>query len=53
MINLNNLDRENWLLCAKLSLDNSQKDYVAPNVYSIAESNVEEYFKKTLTENSS
>ncbi|HEB4101263.1 TPA: GNAT family N-acetyltransferase [Acinetobacter baumannii] len=44
MINLNNLDRENWLLCAKLSLDESQKDYVAPNVYSIAESKVEEHY---------
>ncbi|HCT8643523.1 GNAT family acetyltransferase, partial [Acinetobacter baumannii] len=28
MINLKNLDRENWLLCAKLLLDESQKDYV-------------------------
>ncbi|WNX58450.1 GNAT family acetyltransferase [Acinetobacter baumannii] len=53
MINLKNLDRENWLLCAKLSLDNSQKDYIAPNVYSTAESKVEEHFEKTLTENSS
>ncbi|MCO9048187.1 GNAT family acetyltransferase [Acinetobacter sp. UC24323] len=46
MINLKTLDRENWLLCAKLSLDNSQKDYIAPNVYSTAESKVEEHFKK-------
>lgn len=38
MINLKNLNRENWIQCAKLSLDESQKDYVAPNVYSIAES---------------
>ncbi|MGE8608977.1 MAG: GNAT family N-acetyltransferase, partial [Acinetobacter baumannii] len=30
MINLKNLDRENCLLSAKLSLDESQKDYVAP-----------------------
>ncbi len=44
MINLKNLDRENWLLCAKLLLDESQKDYVAPNVYSIAESKVEEHY---------
>ncbi|SSU91624.1 GNAT family acetyltransferase [Acinetobacter baumannii] len=28
----------------KLLLDESQKDYVAPNVYSIAESKVEEHF---------
>ncbi|MFJ1327376.1 GNAT family N-acetyltransferase, partial [Acinetobacter baumannii] len=34
----------NWLLCAKLLLDESQKDYVAPNVYSIAESKVEEHY---------
>ncbi|HCQ9956482.1 TPA: GNAT family N-acetyltransferase [Acinetobacter baumannii] len=44
MINLKTLDSENWLLCAKLSLDESQKDYVAPNVYSIAESKVEEHY---------
>ncbi|WP_087088846.1 GNAT family N-acetyltransferase [Acinetobacter pittii] len=44
MISLKDLDRENWLLCAKLSLDDSQKDYVASNVYSIAESKVEEYY---------
>lgn len=44
MISLKDLDRENWLLCAKLSLDDSQKDYVAPNVYSIAESKVEEHY---------
>nr|WP_308738266.1 GNAT family acetyltransferase [Acinetobacter seifertii] len=43
MIDLKNLERENWLLCAKLSLDYSQRDYVAPNVYSIAESKVEEH----------
>lgn len=44
MISLKDLDRENWILCAKLSLDESQKDYVAPNVYSIAESKVEEHY---------
>lgn len=44
MINLKNLNRENWILCAKLSLDEYQKDYVAPNVYSIAESKVEEHY---------
>ncbi|NUE93361.1 GNAT family N-acetyltransferase [Acinetobacter seifertii] len=44
MIDLKNLERENWLLCAKLSLDYSQRDYVAPNVYSIAESKVEEHY---------
>ncbi|MCE7531082.1 GNAT family N-acetyltransferase [Acinetobacter nosocomialis] len=44
MINLKNLDRENWIQCAKLSLDEAQKDYVAPNVYSIAESKVEEHY---------
>ncbi len=44
MINLKNLDRENWIQCARLSLDESQKDYVAPNVYSIAESKVEEHY---------
>lgn len=44
MISLKDLDRENWLLCAKLSLDDSQKDYVAPNVYSIAESKVEAHY---------
>ncbi|MDQ9948953.1 MULTISPECIES: GNAT family N-acetyltransferase [Acinetobacter] len=44
MISLKDLDRENWLLCAKLSLDDSQKDYVASNVYSIAESKVEEHY---------
>nr|WP_323126756.1 GNAT family acetyltransferase [Acinetobacter pittii] len=41
MISLKDLDRENWIRCARLSLDESQKDYVAPNVYSIAESKVE------------
>lgn len=44
MIRLKDLDRENWILCARLSLDESQKDYVAPNVYSIAESKVEEHY---------
>lgn len=44
MINLKNLNRENWIQCANLSLDESQKDYVAPNVYSIAESKVEEHY---------
>lgn len=44
MINLKNLNRENWIQCARLSLDESQKDYVAPNVYSIAESKVEEHY---------
>lgn len=44
MINLKNLNRENWIQCAKLSLDESQKDYVAPNVYSIAESKVEKHY---------
>ncbi|WPP56925.1 GNAT family N-acetyltransferase [Acinetobacter pittii] len=44
MISLKDLDRENWILCAKLSLDEYQKDYVAPNVYSIAESKVEEHY---------
>lgn len=44
MINLKNLNRENWIQCAKLSLDESQKDYVASNVYSIAESKVEEHY---------
>lgn len=44
MINLKNLDRENRIQCAKLSLDEAQKDYVAPNVYSIAESKVEEHY---------
>ena len=44
MISLKDLDRENWILCARLSLDESQKDYVAPNVYSIAESKVEEHY---------
>jgi len=44
LINLKNLNRENWILCAKLSLDEYQKDYVAPNVYSIAESKVEEHY---------
>ncbi|MBJ8504244.1 GNAT family acetyltransferase [Acinetobacter seifertii] len=37
MINLKSLDCENWILCARLSLHESQKDYVAPNVYSIGE----------------
>ncbi|MBN6511931.1 GNAT family N-acetyltransferase [Acinetobacter pittii] len=44
MISLKDLDRENWILCARLSLDESQKDYVASNVYSIAESKVEEHY---------
>lgn len=44
MISLKDLDRKNWILCARLSLDESQKDYVAPNVYSIAESKVEEHY---------
>ncbi|BBQ48986.1 MULTISPECIES: GNAT family N-acetyltransferase [Acinetobacter calcoaceticus/baumannii complex] len=44
MISLKDLDRENWIRCARLSLDESQKDYVAPNVYSIAESKVEEHY---------
>ncbi|MCU4547616.1 GNAT family N-acetyltransferase [Acinetobacter pittii] len=44
MISLKDLDRENWILCARLSLNESQKDYVAPNVYSIAESKVEEHY---------
>ncbi|PJG67621.1 GNAT family acetyltransferase [Acinetobacter seifertii] len=37
MISLKDLDRKNWILCARLSLDESQKDYVTPNVYSIGE----------------
>lgn len=41
---MKSLDCENWILCAKLSLDESQKDYVTPNVYSIAESKVEEHY---------
>jgi diamine N-acetyltransferase len=44
LISLKDLDRENWIRCARLSLDESQKDYVAPNVYSIAESKVEEHY---------
>ncbi|QNW89962.1 GNAT family N-acetyltransferase [Acinetobacter seifertii] len=44
MINLKDINRENWILCAKLSLHETQKDYVAPNVYSIAESKVEEHY---------
>lgn len=44
LINLKSLDRKNWIQCARLSLDESQKDYVAPNVYSIAESKVEEHY---------
>ncbi|QNX85993.1 GNAT family N-acetyltransferase [Acinetobacter seifertii] len=44
MINLKDINRENWILCAKLSLHESQNDYVAPNVYSIAESKVEEHY---------
>ena len=44
MISLKDLDRENWIRCARSSLDESQKDYVAPNVYSIAESKVEEHY---------
>lgn len=44
MISLQDLDHENWILCARLSLDEFQKDYVASNVYSIAESKVEEHY---------
>ncbi len=43
-IALRALDKKNWLACAKLELPEAQKGFVAPNVFSIAQSKVETHY---------
>ena len=48
-VQLRDVCRENWLACANLTLLPDQAGFVAPNVYSIAESRFEpHYFPKAI-----
>lgn len=40
-VTLREIDRENFLRCVKLEVHEGQRDFVAPNVFSIAQSKVE------------
>jgi diamine N-acetyltransferase len=40
-VTLRDIDRENFKSCVKLEVSDEQRSFVAPNVYSIAESSVE------------
>ena len=44
-VTLRDIDRENFVRCVKLEVGEEQKGFVAPNVYSIAESTVEPTYK--------
>lgn len=44
-VTLKDIDRENFRQCVKLEVNEDQKDFVAPNVFSIAQSKVEPTFK--------
>lgn len=37
------ITKENWVTCAELIVDESQRDFVAPNAYSLAETAYAEY----------
>ncbi|HEX2204515.1 MAG TPA: GNAT family N-acetyltransferase [Longimicrobium sp.] len=40
-VTLREVTRENWRACVRLTVDEAQADFVAPNVYSLAESKFE------------
>ena len=44
-LTLHPVTQDNWIACAKLELPESQRGYVAPNVYSIAESKFEPHYQ--------
>ncbi len=44
-VTLKDIDRENFRAAVKLEVNDDQKDFVAPNVFSIAQSKVEPGFK--------
>jgi len=44
-ITLQPVTKDNWTTCAKLVLPESQRGFVAPNVYSIAESKFEPHYQ--------
>ena len=44
-LTLHPVTRDNWIACAKLEVPESQRGYVAPNVYSIAESKFEPHYQ--------
>ncbi len=43
-VRLKDIDRENFRQCVKLEVNEEQRDFVAPNVFSIAQSKVEPEF---------
>ncbi|MFC7420767.1 GNAT family N-acetyltransferase [Iodobacter arcticus] len=44
-ITLSPLSKANWLACANLTLPSEQADFLAPNIYSIAESKFEPHYQ--------